>query len=102
MVAKKAWSPRRANSPKRFSLSLTGSFISAKHNSTPPACKVSSSSESAVPRRYALHVRAKRLETSAKELRQLIDEGKSLFGEGIDDAIARGVLQIVAESDDER
>ena len=42
MVGKKASSPSRANSPNRFSLSLTGSFISAKHNSMPAACKVSS------------------------------------------------------------
>jgi hypothetical protein len=32
MVAKKFRSPRRGKSPKRLSLSFTGSFISAKHN----------------------------------------------------------------------
>ena len=43
-VGKNALSPIRVKSPKRFSLSLTGSFISAKHNSMPAARSVSSSS----------------------------------------------------------
>src|SRR5262252_9963232 len=44
MVGKKDASPNREKSPKRLSLSLTGSLSSAKHNLTPDSCKVSSSS----------------------------------------------------------
>ncbi|MNG05853.1 hypothetical protein D3C84_890670 [compost metagenome] len=44
MVGKNADSPNRAKSPKRLSLSLTGSFISATHSLIPAACKISSSS----------------------------------------------------------
>src|SRR6185369_7406044 len=43
-VAKKLCSPKRLKSPKRFSLSFTGSFISAKHNSMSAAYKLSSRS----------------------------------------------------------
>ena len=48
MVAKKLCSPKCVKSPKRFSLSLTGSFISAKNISIPAACSVSSSSRDGV------------------------------------------------------
>ena len=34
-VGKNAFSPRLLKRPKRFNLSITGSFISAKHSSTP-------------------------------------------------------------------
>src|SRR5882672_10263693 len=44
MVGKKEFSPNREKSPKRLSLSLTGSLSSAKHNSIPASCKVSSNS----------------------------------------------------------
>jgi MFS superfamily sulfate permease-like transporter len=37
----------RVKSPKRLSLCLTGSFISAKHNSIPAVCRASSSSQTA-------------------------------------------------------
>src|SRR5262245_29234206 len=46
MVGKNEASPKLENSPKRLSLSLTGSLSSAKHSSVPAACKVSSNSAS--------------------------------------------------------
>src|SRR5215470_13967702 len=47
MVGKKVCSPSRVKRPKRLSLSFTGSFISAKHNSMAAPRRVSSSSERA-------------------------------------------------------
>ena len=44
IVGKKRSSPNSVNSPKRFNLSFTGSFISAKQSSMPSAFKLSASS----------------------------------------------------------
>ena len=47
MVGKKPPSPNRSYSPKRLSLSFTGSFSSAKQSLMPAAFSLSSSSASA-------------------------------------------------------
>src|SRR4029434_2082896 len=46
-VGKKYCSQTSEKTPKRLSLSFTGSLSSAKHNSVPALCKVSSNSPSA-------------------------------------------------------